>query len=213
MITTEQLQKILPRCKDPEEWVNLFEPMFEKHSLITIEQKAMFIAQVGHESAQLNVTAENLNYSAKALGSLFSKYFPGDLKRNPQLQFIADANDYARNQEKIANRIYANRMGNGNEASGDGWKYRGGGLIQLTGRNNYQAFSKSFYDDENVLDNNPELVRTDKTLSLESAFWFWDTNSLSKYDDIKVVTKKINGGDNGLDERIHFYHIALEILT
>lgn len=201
MITKEQLSKILPNCKFPLEWAELLSEQFIKKDF-SRENVAMFIAQVGHESAQLNVTEENLNYSERALNSLFKKYFPDNL-----------AKDYARQPEKIANRIYANRMGNGNEASGDGWKYRGGGLIQLTGKNNYKNFSKFHYYDMSILEKEPELVRADKSLALASAFWFWETNNLNSYSDVEVVTKKINGGLNGLDDRIHLYHVALDTLT
>jgi len=133
---------------------------------------------------------ENLNYSAKALRSVFDKYF----KTKKQ------AEKYARQPEKIANRVYANRMGNGNEASGDGWKYRGRGLIQLTGKKNYRAFAKWVGDDE-IMDD-PDLVAS--VYAVQSAVYYWERNNLNRLadkDDIDAVTKKINGGFNGLAHR------------
>ncbi len=165
---------------------------------------AHFLAQCGHESAGFKATSENLNYSAKGLLGVFKKYFP--------TQALADA--YARKPEKIANRVYGARMGNGDEASGDGYKFRGRGYIQLTGKQNYTAFDAAVED--NILAN-PDLVSTKHALA--SAAWFWKKNGLSLIADtgdstevVTKITKRVNGGTIGLADRIkHFkeYHALL----
>lgn len=158
---------------------------------------AHFMAQTAHESAGYSQLRENLNYSASALSSLFSKYFVG-----------VDLNSYARQPEKIANRIYANRMGNGNEQSGDGWAYRGRGIIQLTGKANYQAFSQDWGVD---VVSQPDLVATDPVLAVASGCWYWqkrNINAAAEADDLTKVTQLINGGTNGLDDRAHLLGIA-----
>jgi putative chitinase len=157
---------------------------------------AHFLAQCNHESGGFKFTAENLNYSASGLQKIFPKYFPGDL-----------SDQYARQPDKIASRVYANRMGNGNEASREGWKYRGRGYIQLTGKDNYKAFATSVSDD--ILAN-PDLVST--KYPLLSAAWFWNSRSLNDLADkgatddaVTAITKKVNGGTLGLSDRIkHF---------
>ena len=153
-----------------------------------------FFAQVAHETGNFRAFSENLNYSAKGLQAIFGKYFPGNLEES-----------YARKPEKIANRVYANRMGNGDEASGDGWKYRGRGALQLTGKNNYQAFSEYLGKPE-ILDN-PDPVAED--YSFQSALFFFERNDLWSICDqgldeetVKKLTRRINGGYNGLDHRI-----------
>ena len=167
----------------------------------TPERVAMFLAQCGHESGGFRVLSENLNYSAKALDSIFPKYF----KRAGR-----DANEYHRQPEKIANVIYAGRMDNGNTDSGDGWRFRGGGILQLTGRYNYTKFAEAVeMSPEEAVD----YVRT-KEGALDSACWFWDTNNLNKYcDDMDIVgaTKRINGGTIGLEDRKKHYAHALEV--
>jgi putative chitinase len=156
---------------------------------------AHFFAQCAHESGNFKAFSENLNYGAKGLRGIFGKYFPTD----------ALAKAYERQPQKIANRVYANRMGNGDEASGDGWKYRGRGPLQLTGKNNYRAFGKYIGREQEVLDN-PDLVATE--LGFESALWFFDANKLWSICDqgindaaILALTKRINGGTHGLDDR------------
>ena len=147
------------------------------------------MAQIEHES-NLKPISENLNYSAEGLVKTFKKYFP-----NPQL-----ANAYARQPQKIANRVYASRMGNGNEASGEGWKFRGRGFIQITGKNNYTVLSKDTRVD---FLSNPDLLLQESN-SMISALWFWNVNKLNVLadkDDVVSVTKRINGGTNGLDHR------------
>jgi putative chitinase len=168
-----------------------------KFNITTPLRLAHFLAQCGHESGGFKAVSENLNYSAKGLRGTFGKYFPTD----------ALANAYQKNPEKIANRVYSSRMGNGDEASGEGWKYRGRGYIQLTGKSNYTAFDKTVEDD---IVNNPDLVATKYPLS--SAAFFFDSNKLwgicdKGSDDASVtaVTKRVNGGTIGLADRIkHF---------
>ncbi len=162
---------------------------------------AMFFAQIGHESANLSVSTENLNYSSEGLQRVFPKYFP--------TKTLADA--YARQPATIASRVYANRMGNGDEPSGAGWKYRGRGYIQLTGYNNYKAFGE-FIGEDILL--NPDCVARPLHAALSSG-WFWHVNKLNQLadkGDILGCTKKINGGTHGLVDRTKRYHTALEAL-
>lgn len=149
------------------------------------------LAQLLHESGNLRHTEENLNYSAEGLLKTFPKYFTAE-----------QAKEYARKPQKIASRVYANRMGNGNEASGDGWKYRGRGLIQLTGFTNVSDYNKSGWCVGNPVEN-PDLL-SKYPECLKSAFWFWSDKGLNAYadrDDIETITKKINGGLNGYANR------------
>jgi putative chitinase len=155
---------------------------------------AHFFAQCAHESGNWKATSENLNYGAKGLRGIFGKYFPTD----------ALAKAYERQPQKIANRVYANRMGNGPESSGDGWKFRGRGFLQLTGHDNYEALSK-YINRPDIMDN-PDLVAGE--LAIESALWFFDRNKLWSICDqgindaaILALTKRINGGTHGLDDR------------
>lgn len=155
-----------------------------------------FLGQCAHESGNFKFTTENLNYSVKGLLSTFPKYF-----KQPGL-----AEAYARNPERIASRVYAGRMGNGVEGTADGWKFRGRGYIQLTGKNNYSAFDK--FVNEDII-SNPDLVA--KKYSLLSAAWFFHKNKLNSISDkgltenvITELTKRINGGTNGLDDRIKY---------
>jgi putative chitinase len=170
---------------------------------------AAFIAQCAHESGGFMVLKENLNYKAPSLRKLFSKYFPTDELAQ---QYASKPNK----QEAIANRIYASRMGNGDESSGDGFRFCGRGLIQLTGRSNYQAFADSIEVDDKPLAINdvPEYLATFEGAA-QSACWFWETNRLNRFadaDDIKGLTKAINGGYIGLEDRIHHYELAKDIL-
>jgi putative chitinase len=168
-----------------------------KFDLNTPLRLAHFLAQAGHESGGFRLTKENLNYSAKGLMGIFKKYFPTEAK----------ANEYARKPEKIANLVYGNRMGNGNEASGDGAKYCGRGYIQLTGKDNYTAFGKAINED---LTKDPTLVAG--KYAMLSAAWFFTKNGLHKMADLGAtddvvtkITKRVNGGTIGLADRIkHF---------
>ena len=160
---------------------------------MTPERAAHFFAQTAHETGGFKAFSENLNYSAQGLQGIFGKYFPGNLEES-----------YARNPEKIANRVYASRMGNGDEKSGDGFKFRGRGALQLTGKDNYKAFSDYLKKPEIMT--NPDLVAT--TYSFESAMFFFDKNKLWSICDqgvndasILALTKRINGGTHGLADR------------
>jgi putative chitinase len=166
-----------------------YHSVLDKYGINTPLRKAHFWGQIAHESGAKPIQ-ENLNYSSEGLAKTFKKYFP-----TKEL-----ANSYARKKEAIANRVYGGRMGNGAESTGDGWKYSGKGMIQITGKDNYEAFTKDTGID---VVNNPELLLTESN-ALISALWFWNKRSLSKYadkDDVVTVTKLINGGTIGLEER------------
>lgn len=188
----------------PDRVIEQIPEVMQKFGVNTPLRLAHFLAQCGHESGGFRLTQENLNYSAKGLMGIFKKYFP--------TQALAD--QYARKPEKIANRVYGGRMGNGPEASGDGFKFRGRGYIQLTGKQNYTAFDASV--PESIVDN-PDLVATKYPLA--SAAWFWSKNGLNAIADqgastevVTKVTKRVNGGTIGLADRIkHFkeYHALL----
>ena len=175
----------------------------EKYNLTPI-QMAHFLGQLAHESQDFTKVYENLNYSAQRLLEVFPKYFNK-----------SNVNNYARNPQKIANKVYANRMGNGDEKSGDGWKYRGRGYIQLTGKSNYSSFSK-FIGEDCVA--NPDLVET--KYAYDSAIWFFEVNNIfslcKDFSDktFEAVTRKINGGTNGLTERkaktLYYYKLLTE---
>ena len=170
----------------------------------TLLRLSHFLAQCGHESANFRAVKENLNYSAQGLNKTFKKYFPT----------LESAKDYARQPERIASKVYANRMGNGNEASKDGFKYAGKGFIQLTGKANYLDFDKSVPEDIMA---NPELVATKYPLA--SAAWFWNKNGLNEIADkgatdavIKSITKRVNGGTIGLEDRIQHFNEFYSLL-
>jgi putative chitinase len=159
------------------------------------------MAQCSHESGGFKTLKENLNYKAESLCKVFPKYFPN----------IELASQYAHQQEKIANKVYGNRMGNGDEASGDGYRYCGRGLIQLTGKDNYTAFAESI---ETPVEELPEYLSTFEG-AVQSACWFWETNNLNQYadsGDILTMTKRINGGTIGLEDRKKHYAHALHVL-
>jgi len=206
MITAEQFHKLFPRNPEPQVWAEAMAEVFPTYDINTPQRIAAFLAQCGHESGGWTVFEENLNYSAQGLNGIFKKYFPT----------IESATPYARKPEMIANKIYSNRMGNGPEESGDGYKYRGRGPIQLTGKANYTAFAKAMFDDwQNVVDN-PDWVTFDKDFALMSAIWFWNSHNLNHYADIadiKQMTKIINGGYIGLDDRIKHYNECIAELA
>ena len=181
----------------PQVVIDSIPEVASKFGINTPLRVAHFLAQCGHESGGFKVTNENLNYSAKGLNGIFKKYFPT----------LASAVPYERKPEKIANKVYGGRMGNGVEASGDGYKFRGRGYIQLTGKENYTAFGKSIGVD---IPSNPDSVAT--TYALASAAWFFSKNGLHKMADggatdsvVTSITKRVNGGTIGLEDRIkHF---------
>lgn len=204
MITLELLREICPKTKIDtlDDYVEPLNTVAEYYEMFVNPRRvAGFLAQIAHESGGFNFIAENLNYSAKGLMTVFKKYFPTE-----EL-----ANQYARKPEKIANRVYANRMKNGPEESGDGYKFRGRGLIQLTGRDNYTKFAQSLDLD---IDSTIAYLETPNG-AVTSAGWFWDNNKLNQYcdkDDFVTLTKRINGGTIGLADRKHHYEIALKAL-
>ena len=196
IITKKEINMNLDKLKGiiTDEVLSQIPQTMEKFAINTPLRLAHFLAQCGHESGNWKFKVENLNYSAPALQSVFRKYFPDE----------ATAAQYARNPEMIANKVYASRMTNGDEASGDGWRFRGRGYIQLTGRQNYTSFDKVVNDD---IIANPDLVA--EKYPLLSAAWFWDSNKLntladkgSTDGDVTAITKRVNGGTHGLDDRL-----------
>jgi putative chitinase len=201
ILSLEQLAQLIPGNPYVDHWHHALEQALPDYDINTPPRVAAFVAQCAHESGGFKFLKENLNYKAESLSRVWPKYF-----KDP-----AVAQQYAHNQEAIANRAYANRMGNGNEASGDGWRFCGRGLIQLTGRSNYQAFADSIETDINDI---PEYLATFEG-AVQSACWFWESNNLNKWadaGDILTLTKKINGGTLGLADRQKHYEHALHIL-
>lgn len=204
MVTLQLLQAMCPKTKRSvlEGYVEPLNTVAEYYEMfVNPKRVAGFLAQIAHESGGFNAVIENLNYSKDGLRKIFPKYFPTD-----EL-----AAQYARQPQRIANRVYANRMKNGDEASGDGWKFRGRGLIQLTGRDNYTRFAEALDMD---IDSTIAYLETPNG-AVASAGWFWDNNRLNQFcdrDDFITLTKRINGGTIGLVDRQHHYHIALQHL-
>lgn len=203
-LTKDQLKQLLPKNPYIDQWHNALAQLLPDYGIDTPQRIAAFIAQCAHESGNFVFLKENLNYKAATLRKLFAKYFPTD-----EL-----ANEYANKpnkQEAIANRIYANRMGNGDEASGDGFRYCGRGLIQLTGKTNYTWFAASL---EITPEEAAEYMGTFEGAA-QSGCWFWETNKLNQYadtGDILTMTKRINGGTIGLEDRKKHYAHALHVL-
>jgi putative chitinase len=204
MITVSQLKQLLPKNPYVEHWHHALSQLFPEYDISTHHRMAAFIAQCAHESGGFMVLKENLNYKASSLRKIFPKYFPND-------QIAQEYASKPNKQEAIASRIYANRMGNGDEASKEGYKFCGRGLIQLTGRSNYQAFADSL---EMNINDVPEYLATFEGAA-QSACWFWETNKLNQWadkGDILTLTKRINGGTIGLEDRIKHYEHALHII-
>lgn len=202
ILSKEQFADLAPKAKNSDELYAAMSELCPKYDVNTPERLAGFIAQCGHESAGFTVMSENLNYSADGLNKIFPKYF---------VKAGRDAAAYARNPEKIANVVYASRMGNGDTASGDGWKHRGRGYIQLTGKDNYTKFAAAV---GKSVDEAVKYLDTVKG-ALESALWFWKANKLNDTadkNDITAMTKKINGGTIGLEDRKKHYEHALDVL-
>lgn len=198
MVTSEQLKKL----HIGDQWVDALNATFERFDISTPVRQAAFIGQCGHECGNFRILEENLNYRAETLMKLWKSRFPT----------IEVANEYAKNPKKIANKVYSSRMGNRDEASGDGYRFRGRGCIQLTGSANYhhagQALGVDFIME-------PDLVATPQYAAL-TAGWFWNTHKLNQFADVrdfKTMTKKINGGFIGLEDRIKHINHALEVLT
>ena len=195
-ITQQQLAACIGNNPYLEQWCDALNKILPDYDINTPQRVAAFIAQAAHESGNFTALHENLNYRAETLMKVFPKYFPTD----------ALAQQYAHQPEMIANRVYANRMGNGDEASGDGFRYCGRGLIQLTGKSNYQAFADRV---QMPLEDVPAYLQTFEG-AVQSACWFWESNNLNQYadsGDILAMTKRINGGTIGLaDRQAHYTH-------
>lgn len=201
--TEDVLKQMLPRNKECSEWFYYLVQILPDYEVTTAPRVAAFMAQCAHESGQFTVLQENLNYSAAGLRKIFPKYFPTD-----EL-----ANQYARQPEKIANRVYGGRMNNGPEATGDGWRFRGRGIIQITGRDNYTRCSQDLYEDDTLVQDPDKLCSKDG--SIYSACWFWwgrGLNDFADAGDMLTITKRINGGTIGLDDRMKHYNHFLHLL-
>ena len=204
ILTREQLAQLLPGNPYLDNWYHALEQALPDYDINTPQRVAAFIAQCAHESGGFRALKENLNYKAVTLRKIFPKYFPDD----------ATANHYAslpNKQEAIANRVYGGRMGNGPEETGDGFRYCGRGLIQLTGKQNYQNFADSI---ETPVEDIPEYLATFEG-AVQSACWFWEANNLNQWadkGDILTLTKRINGGTIGLEDRKKHYEHALHVL-
>jgi len=201
ILTLNKLERILVGNSNVDEWYRALTENIYFFEIDNEKRIAAFLAQTSHESMNYTRVIENLNYRWTSLRSVFPKYFPND----------SLAKKYAHDQRAIANRVYANRMGNGPESSGDGWRYRGRGLIQLTGKYNYKKFGDSLGIS---LSEVPNFLETFDGAVI-SACWYWENKDLNYYadnDDIKSITKLINGGYIGLEDRIRKYSKILEIL-
>lgn len=201
ILTLSKLERILVGNSNVDEWYRALTENIYFFEIDNEKRIAAFLAQTSHESMNYTRVIENLNYRWTSLRSVFPKYFPND----------SLAKKYAHDQRAIANRVYANRMGNGPESSGDGWRYRGRGLIQLTGKYNYKKFGDSLGIS---LSEVPDFLETFDGAVI-SACWYWENKDLNYYadnDDIKSITKLINGGYIGLEDRIRKYSKILEIL-
>lgn len=188
----------------PDAVITQIPTVMEKFQINTPLRLAHFLAQCGHESGNFKAVQENLNYSADGLKKIFPKYFPGNLSES-----------YARNPEKIASKVYGGRMGNGDESTKEGFKFRGRGYIQLTGKSNYTAFANSIGEDTV---SNPDLVATKYPLA--SAAWFFSKNGLNSIADkgadsatVTAVTKRVNGGTIGLADRIKHFNEYYKLLS
>jgi putative chitinase len=208
-LSSSQLAAIMPACPDPESWTPALNAAMQQFDITTVDRIAAFLAQLAQESGQLKRLAENLNYSAQRLMQVWPARFPT----------LDKAQMYERNPEKLANYVYAKRLGNGDETSGDGWRYRGRGLIQLTGRGNYLAAAQGI---GLSLVEQPELLEQPDAAA-RSAAWFWkshgvneladDQNDDNDTEDFKTITKRINGGTVGLQDRLAFWAKAKTTLV
>jgi putative chitinase len=200
-LSLSQLKEMVPGNPYIDYWYAALDKILPDYDINTPKRIAAFIAQCAHESGNFRAIKENLNYRAVTLRKIFPKYFPDD----------ATANAYAGKPEKIANKVYGGRMGNGPEESGDGFRYCGRGLIQLTGKDNYTRYAQSL---EISVEEASEHLTTFEGC-VQSAAWFWEANNLNQWadkGDILTLTKRINGGTIGLEDRIKHYNHALHVL-
>lgn len=194
IVTVEIFKQIFPKSIDAVKIQSAFAKYFAQYEINTTNRRAGFLAQCGHESNGFSVMTENLNYGTQGLLDTFHKYFPT----------IASTEGYNRQPQKIANKVYANRMGNGDEASGDGWRYKGIGFLQTTGHDNYKAFA----DYKKISLEQAVTYLSTIEGAVESALYFWKTHNLNKYcdnDDIVGMSKVVNGGSNGIEDRTRLY--------
>jgi putative chitinase len=201
ILTLQQLRQLVPGAPHIDDWHEALDQLLDDYGINTPQRVAHFIAQCAHESGNFRFIRENLNYSAKGLMGTFKKYFPTE----------ALATQYQRQPERIANRVYASRMGNGDEASGDGWRYCGRGLIQLTGKDNYTFFAGSLGI---PVEEAAEYLATFEGAA-QSACFFWEQNNLNRFadaNDVKGLTRAINGGQIGLEDRIKHTNHALHVM-
>ena len=201
-LTEQQLQQIIPKNKYVSYWYTALQQLLPQYEINTPDRIAAFLAQCAHESGGFVFIKENLNYKWASLRKVFPKYFPTD----------ALAQQYEKQPEKIANRVYANRMGNGPEESGDGWRFCGRGLIQVTGRENYSWFAASLQISPEEASEYMETFEG----AAQSACWFWESNNLNQWadkGDIVTLTKRINGGTIGLEDRKKHYEHCLHVLS
>lgn len=224
MLTREIMLQVFPKSAAfVDVYMPFLQAMTRQRQINTPRRMAAFLAQVGHESAGFTVLVENLNYSADGLAATWGSRFA---QKNSAGQYLtvmdggrarrlpnSDAQKLHRRPEAIANRVYSDRLGNGSEASGDGWRYRGRGLIQVTGKSNYQQCSLGLFGDERLLATPQQLQEWH--WAVESAGWYWSSrnvNALADGDDFERVTKAINGGLNGQVHRVALYRQALSLL-
>ena len=203
-LTLDQLKQLLPKNPYVNHWHNALTQLLPDYEINTPRRVAAFVAQCSHESAGFTALKENLNYRWQTLRKLFPKYFPTD-------ELAQQYASLPNKQEAIANRIYGSRMGNGPEETGDGYRFCGRGLIQLTGRQNYTWFAASL---DITVEEASEYLSTFEGAA-QSACWFWETNKLNQWadaGDMVTLTKRINGGTIGLDDRIKHYEHALHVL-
>lgn len=203
-LTLQQLKQLLPKNPYVEHWHRALAQLLPDYEINTPQRIAAFIAQCAHESGGFMVLKENLNYKAATLRKIFPKYFPTDAMA---AEYAAKPNK----QEAIANLVYANRMGNGGPETGDGYRFCGRGLIQLTGKQNYSWFAASI---DISVEEASEYLQTFEGAA-QSACWFWESNNLNRFadvGDIKGLTKAINGGFIGLEDRIAHYQHALHVM-
>lgn len=209
-LSAQSLAKALPHCPDPQAWSDALNPALQKYDISTMDRLCAFLAQTGYESSAFSRLTENLNYStALRLTKVWPKRFSTEAMAAP----------YVANPQKLANFVYANRMGNGDVASGDGFRYRGRGIIQVTGRSNYQSASKELALD---LVANPDLLAQPANAAM-SAAWFWASHGLNALaddrtpdddlEDFAEITRRINGGTVGLKDRLALFNQIKAALT
>jgi putative chitinase len=201
-LTLDQLKQVIPKNQYVGYWHHALAQLLPQYEINTPDRIAAFLAQCAHESGGFVFIKENLNYRWQSLRKVFPKYFPTD----------ALAQQYEKQPQKIANRVYASRMGNGPEESGDGWRFCGRGLIQVTGRDNYSWFAASLQISPEEASEYMETFEG----AAQSACWFWESNNLNQWadkQDILTLTKRINGGTIGLEDRKKHYEHCLHVLA